>query len=533
MGAERLDMHRLQELVRLHRLGTGIRERSRLLGMSTRTERTYRVELARAGLLEGVVDALPALEVLRAAVEQAMPVATSRVVETSVDKHLAVLEAAASKALSPKAVWDKLCRDEPGFTGSYSAVKRAMRRFRKSQGVRAEDVVIPVDTVAGEVAQVDFTELGRLFDPETGKLRKAWIFLMVLGYSRHMYARAVFDQSTATWLALHMDAFRFFGGVPRVIVPDNLKAAVVRAAFGATDRHEIGLNRSYRELARHYGFKVDPTPVRSPKKKGKVESGAKYVVRNLCSVEDFETLNQANGALDRWTQTTAGKRVHGTTGRTPLEMFAEEKTSLLPLPAARYETIEWKQATVHPDSHVEFRRRLYSVPWRLVGRKVWIRATPSSVYVLADDARVATHERRGTTRRSTHDEHLPEFRRDLRHRSMSYWLERSDKLGEPVSDYIREVVESDDVLSKLRDVQAIVAYLEQFPPHRAHAACRRASFYGNLSFQGIKRILVAGLDLEPLPVVATVVHGALDQPRFARTVDELMASTLDVSHEPH
>ncbi|MCB9730871.1 MAG: IS21 family transposase [Deltaproteobacteria bacterium] len=247
--------------MRPHRLGTGVRERARLLGMSTRTERRYRASLGAAGLLDGAVDSLPPLEMLRAVVEQAMPVASARPVETSVEAHLEALEAATAKVLSPKAVWDRLRREDPGFTGSYAAVKRAMRRLRKTHGVRAEDVVIPVETLAGEVAQVDFTQLGRLYDPETGKVRNAWIFLMVLGYSRHLYARAVFDQSTTTWLALHMDAFRFFGGVQRVVVPDNLKAAVVRAAFGATDRHEIGLNRSYRELARHYGFEVDPTPV--------------------------------------------------------------------------------------------------------------------------------------------------------------------------------------------------------------------------------------------------------------------------------
>lgn len=102
---------------------------------------------------------------------------------------------------------------------------------------------------------------------------------MVLGHSRHMFCKVVFDQKIETWLELHVEAFDFFGGSPKVVVPDNLKAAVIRNAFGIGG-DDTELNRSYRELARHYGFKIDPTPPYSPKKKGKVESAVKYVKGN-------------------------------------------------------------------------------------------------------------------------------------------------------------------------------------------------------------------------------------------------------------
>jgi hypothetical protein len=140
------------------------------------------------------------------------------------------------------------------------AVPLSLEQARQEQ---AEDVAIPVETPAGEVAQVDFGYAGKLYDAKEGRFRRAWVFVMVLGFSRHMFARIVFDQKTTTWLALHVEAFDELGGVPRVLVPDNLKAAVIRAAFGADG--PSALNRSYRELARHYGFKVDPTPPRAPK----------------------------------------------------------------------------------------------------------------------------------------------------------------------------------------------------------------------------------------------------------------------------
>lgn len=143
-------------------------------------------------------------------------------------------------------------------------------------------------------------------------------------------------------------------------VPDNLKAAVIRAAFGIDDVTSE-LHRSYRELARHCGFIIDPTPPRSPKKKGKVEAGVKYVKNNALKGRDGEELDATNRYLVTWVREVAGKRVHGTTGRRPLEVFeAEERRALMPLPVTPYEPVIWKQATVHRDSHVVFAKRVHS-----------------------------------------------------------------------------------------------------------------------------------------------------------------------------
>ncbi len=318
-----------------------------------------------------------------------------------------------------------------------------------------------------------------------------------------------------------------------MVVPDNLKSAVVKGAFGAGDRHEVELNRTYRELARHYGFKVDPTPTYSPEKKGKVASAVKYITGNWLPTSAAETLDEANEDLAVWCDKTASVRVHRETGRRPVDAFRDKRPAVLPLPTVTYEPIVWKQATVHPDSHVEFDGRLYSVPWRTVGRKVWVRASPSSVYILLEDARIATHERRAEGRRSTCESHLPEHRRDLTYRSVSYWVERAALMGQPVVDYVNEVLESDDVLSKLRDIQAIVEHLETYPLDRAQGACRRASFYSNYSYQGVKRILLSAKDLEPLPAAVVPDLGQLDRPRLARTTAELLASSLETADEPH
>jgi hypothetical protein len=190
----------------------------------------------------------------------------------------------------------------------------------------------------------------------------------------------------------------------------------------------------------------------------------------------------------------------------------------------------WRRATVHQDSHVAFERRLYSVPWRLIGQSLWVRATAASVCVYTDDKRVATHDRNGAGLRSTKEEHLPEHRADLRHRSRTHWQERALKMGPEVGDYIREVFDSDPVLSQLRTVQAMVTHLERFPVERAKRACLRASFYGSYGYLALKKILQQRLDHEPLPVaMAPVATGA--PPRFARKMSELFHG--EVADEPN
>jgi len=519
-------MHRLQELVRLHRLGRGARETARLLGMGPNTERQYREALDRAGLLKGGVVELPPLERLREAVIAHAPPKPAPQTISSVSLWRSDIEELLDKGLGPQAVLDRLRQRDDTFKGSIGAVKRLVKRIRVERGVQADDVVIPVETDPGDVAQVDFGYAGRLYDPVRAKPRRAWVFVMVLGHSRKMFARLVFDQTSETWQRLHMEAFDELGGVPRTLVPDNLKAAVIRAAFGEQD--DRSLNRSYVELARHYGFVVDPTPPRSPEKKGKVEAGVRYVKCNFLVGREGEDIDEVNGALSRWVREVADARTHGTTRRVPAVVFMEEEApALLALPERRFELVTWKRTSVHADSHVHFDRRLYSVPWRLVGQKVWARATEKTVTLHTDDEeRVATHARTGLSYRSTCDAHLPSIRVAYRHRNPDYWMDRADTIGEQAGSLVRAVFGEQRALSKLRMVQRLVIHLEAHTATRANAACRRALHFGNLTFLAVKRILDKGLDMDPLPGDrAKPSFGAwVSPPRFARDLSQLVTS---------
>ncbi|WP_418766076.1 hypothetical protein [Myxococcus xanthus] len=191
MSNRRVEMERLQELVRLHRLGTPARQVARVLRMGVDVERSYRRVLEAAGLLQGDVQVLPELEVLKAAVLAARPAAPPVPQQTSsLEAHRAQVEAWVAKGLQPQAIFTRLQMEAGGPAGSLSAVKRLVGSVRRAQGVSEEDVAIPVETAPGEVAQVDFGEVGRLYDADTGALRRAWVFVMVLGYSRHLLRHA-------------------------------------------------------------------------------------------------------------------------------------------------------------------------------------------------------------------------------------------------------------------------------------------------------------------------------------------------------
>ena len=506
MTRPRVEPDRLRELIRLRRRGASAREVTRLLRMSPKTERRYRAVLARAGLLEGPLDALPSLAEIKAAVQVALPPPARPL--SSVEPWREQVDALMDKGLSAQAIYDRIrLNTKDGrrrFRGSYSAVNRFVRRVKRERGVSPLDVAIPIPTTPAAEAQVDFGYAGRLYDPKTGVVRRAWIFVMLLVHSRVFYARLVFDQTTETWLDLHERAFRALGGRVTTVVPDNTRRAVLRAAFGIDGPTE--LERSYREFAQQWDFKIDPAPPGAPKKRGKVEATVRYLRGNPLKSRDGQPIDEVQADLDLWNREVASVRIHGTTGRRPLDVFEEEeRPALRPLPVVVGERAIWKRAKVHPDAHVTCRKRLFSVPWQLIHEQVWIRACGRNVEVFHLDQSVARHVDRGL-RRTTLDEHLPEDRRLLRHRSRSFWEQRASRVGPETLALVHAVFDQDQVLSHLRQVQAVVKHLEQFPVPRAEAASRLVREGGDLSYRALKTTLSQGLDLRE--ALSTSAHSA-------------------------
>ncbi len=275
-------------------------------------------------------------------------------------------------------------QEEYGYAQSYESVKRYVRKLERPR--RAVGVM---HTIPGEEAQVDFFKGPPTLDASTGQWRRPWVFRMTLCHSRHGYAEAVWDQKVATFLRLHENAFRDFGGVPRVIRHDNLKAAVVRACLYDPDAHPV-----YVAFSEHWGFAALPTRPRNPQENGKQERSGGYVKDNGLKGRRFDSLPELNEFLRHWDRTVARVRIHGTTRRQVFTHFEEtDKKALQPLASSPFAIFTRGTRTVHPDGHVEVDGAFYPVPAHLLGVEVEVRWDARLVRVFHGETPVAVHAR--------------------------------------------------------------------------------------------------------------------------------------------
>ena len=378
-----------------------------------------------------------------------------------------------------------LCRNH-GYTGSYSA----MRRFRQQLAAAEPEVctTMRLDFDPAEAAQVDFGAGPEITDVHTGEVFKTWVFVMTLCWSRHQYAEVVRDQTIATWLGCHRRAFEWFGGVPGRIIIDNPKCAITRAC-----NTDPSVQRAYAECAEGYGFKISPCPPRDPQKKGIVESGVKYVKRNFLPLREFRDLADANRQIQEWVLGTAGTRNHGTTREQPLARFATERSLLIALPAHPPEVATWARVTVHRDAHVQFEKTLYSVPFRLMGQQLWLRATDQLIQIYREQERVATHVRTSSHRRSTVRDHLPPDALAWAMADPQHCLRESERIGPHCHALIQRLF-ADRVLDHLRAAQGVIRLEKQHGSARLEAACERALAFDDPRYRTVKTILAKGLD---------------------------------------
>lgn len=317
---------------------------------------------------------------------------------------------------------------------------------------------------------------------------------MTLSFSRHQYVEFVFDQKMATWIGCHIRAFESFGGVPREVVVDNLKAAVVKASLD-----DPVLSEAYRKMAHHYGILVHPCRVRTPEHKGKVENGVHYVQRSFLAGTEFLDTDEANREVKRWVREEAGLRTHGTTREQPLSRFLEtERSALLPLPCEPFDLVEVRQAKVHRDCHIEVAGAYYSAPFAHVGQRLEVYLFERVVQIYNGLELVVTHER--ATRkgqRVTRLEHYPPEKSIYLSRPRDYCCRRAYAIGPKCGEAVLALLESRP-LDNLRAVQGIIGLADKYGDKRLEAACARALYYGDGRYRRIKDILKAGLDMLPL-----------------------------------
>jgi transposase len=378
-----------------------------------------------------------------------------------------------------------------GFIGSYHSVQRLVKKLKN----QSPAVTTHLEFKPGEYAQVDFGAGPSLVDDLTGEIFSTWIFVMVLAWSRHLYAEIVRRQDVMTWLGCHRRAFEWFNGVPFKVTIDNPKCAITKACY-----YDPIAQRSYAEYAEGYGFIIAPCPPRDPQKKGRIEAGVKYVKNNFLPLRTFRHLVDANVQLKQWLLETAGNRIHGSTHEKPLTLFSQTECFLLkPLPAQPPEYATWAKVTVHGDCHVQFLKCRYSVPYRLVHQLLWLRASETTVRIYQEHTLVAVHPRLFKPgSHHTVPDHLPPNALAYAMQDSHWCLEQARGIGPYCEQLIQQLLTA-SVVDYLRAAQGIVRLQKTYGQARLNAACRRALVFQSPQYRTVKSILKQGLEYEPLP----------------------------------
>jgi transposase len=380
-------------------------------------------------------------------------------------------------------------RDEHGLAVGISSFRRYVWLAFPDKVAREKVTVLRPDVAPGEETQIDYGFLGNWTDPKTGKNRRVWAFVAVLACSRHMFVRPVLVMDQRSFVTSHVAAFGFFRGVTRRLVPDNLATGVDRP-----DLYDPKLNRSYGELAAHYGTLIDPARVRKPKDKPRVERQMPYVRDSFWRGRTFTSEAEMQSAAVTWCSEVAGIRHHrGLEGASPLSVFqALEADALLPLPRTCFELSSWSTPKVGPDCYIKVGGALYTVPWRLIGRTLDARQGERAVEVFLDGNLVKTWARIERGRQTDYADYPPE-KVAFFMRTPVWCRRRAAELGPAVSELVEGLLEP-NVLHHLRAAQGVLGLVDRYGATRLDAACRRAILVGDPSYRTVKGILVAGTE---------------------------------------
>ncbi len=348
----------------------------------------------------------------------------------------------------------------------------------------------------GETMQVDWAgQTASILDTDTGELVPAYLFIAVLPYSGYAYTEAFLDMKQEAWINAHVNTYRFFGGITRILTPDNLKTGVLK-----NSRDETVLNRSYQEMAENYGTAILPARPRKPKDKAFVE-GPVGVVSTwiLAALRDrqFLSLRELNEAIMEKLYEFNHKPFQKKDG-SRAEMFRDEQLFLQPLPPVPFELAVWKVAVVQYNYHISVDRQNYSVPYEYIKRKVDVRLTRSAVEVFFEGRRIASHPRLygRPNQYSTSEDHMPS-----EHQEYLQWNgERFERWARQIGPNTLAVVKLFLSAHKVeqqgyKSCMALLKSAEKYSNARLEAACKMAlSFTTAPSLKSIQSILRSGQD---------------------------------------
>jgi transposase len=383
------------------------------------------------------------------------------------------------QGLSIQRIYQDL-RTESGFSGSYHSVRRFLQRLYP----RAELPFRRMEVAAGEEVQVDFGQGAWIVGAE-GKRSRPHLFRLVLSHSRKAYSEVVPRQTTEGFLHCLENAFHSFGGVPRTVVLDNLKAAVTRA-----DWYDPELNPKIEAFARHYGTVFLPTKPVMPRHKGKVERGVDYAQENALRGRTFTSLGEQNAFLRHWEATVADTRIHGTTRRQVQQHFLQaERAALLPLPAERFANYREAQRKVHRDGHVEVERAYYSAPPEYLGRIVWARWDSRVVRLFNQRQElIATHVKHSPGRFSTLTAHLHSHKISKIESGAQALVNQARRMGDHTGQWAGAMLQERG-LQGIRSLVGLLSLAKRYDLSALEEACRVAHQHQAYRLRSLRHLL--------------------------------------------
>jgi hypothetical protein len=327
---------------------------------------------------------------------------------------------------------------------------------------------------------------------DDGVRRKLWALVVTLTVSRYMFVWPLLAQTTLALCEGLDAAWRFFGGIPKRIVPDNMTSAVVRP-----DAKDPGIQRGFMEYAQARGFFVDPARVRRPQDKPRVENQIAYVRERCFDGETIVSVPQAREHAETWCRDVAGARVHGTTRRVPREVYeTEEKEHMLPAPTAAFDVPTWTRAKVHPDHHVQVARSLYSVPTAYLGQRLEVRIDRVSVRLYRGSDLVKMHMRVAPGKRATDPRDYPEGKADYATRSVERICAQARARGGHVGDFVAKLLDGPLPWTKMRQAYGLLRQCDRYGNAKVDALCNRSLAFGVLDVGRIERMLKAATKIE-------------------------------------
>ena len=373
--------------------------------------------------------------------------------------------------------------------------------------------------VAGDKLFVDWAgDTVPIIDAMTGEVHDAHLFVAVLGASSYTYAEARWSETLRDWIGAHVNALDFFGGVPKATVPDNLKAGITKPS-----RYEPGINRTYQDLADHYGFVVLPARIRRPRDKAKVEAAVGIVSRFVLGKlrnRRFFSLAELNDAV-RDCVTKINTKVMKQLKQSRNDLFASlDRPALKGLPSERYEYAEWKRCTVAPDYHVEVGDHYYSVPFKLLRETVDARFTDGTIEVFHKGTRVASHLRSHLAHKhTTIPAHMPSSHRRYAEWTPARLAREAEKIGPATIALFEAIMTAKPHPEQgFRSCLGILSLVKSYGPERIEAAAKRGNDIRATTYGSIKSILQNGLDrafAKPtMPDAAPIRHANIRGPGY-------------------